>query len=85
MPAFHTQASSTTSTALHRPPSPPPSTALHQAIGDTPRQRDHDTNSDGIFDHLRDEEADIVLYGAELAADELPGIRHVVEPRLLHS
>ena len=25
-----------------------------QAIGDTPRERNHDTDGDGVFDHLRD-------------------------------
>ena len=42
-----------------------------QAIGDTPRERDHDTDGDGVFDHLRDEEADIVLYGGDLPDSEL--------------
>ena len=42
-----------------------------QAIGDTPRERNHDTDGDGVFDHLRDEEADIVLYGCDLPDSEL--------------
>ena len=42
-----------------------------QAIGDTPRHIDHDKDGDGVFDHLRDEEADIVLYGGDLPDEEL--------------
>jgi len=42
-----------------------------QANGDTPRDVDFDKDDDGISDHLRDEECDIVLYGGELADDEL--------------
>jgi len=43
-----------------------------QAIGDTPRDRgDGDLDDDGVFDHLRDEEADIVLYGGDLPDSEL--------------
>ncbi|KOO22441.1 hypothetical protein Ctob_002474 [Chrysochromulina tobinii] len=42
-----------------------------QAIGDTPRDRNNDVDGDGISDHLRDEEADIVLYGGDLDDSEL--------------
>ena len=42
-----------------------------QAIGDTPRERNNDVDGDGISDHLRDEEADIVLYGGDLDDSEL--------------
>ena len=44
-----------------------------QAIGDTPRQIEGggDADGDGVMDHLRDEEADIVLYGADVPDSEL--------------
>ena len=42
-----------------------------QSIGDTPRVIDNDKDGDGISDHLRDDEADIVIYGSDLPDSEL--------------
>ena len=45
-----------------------------QAIGDTPREKPggHDADNDGIFDHLRDEEADIVRARRRVTQDCRP-------------